>query len=96
MYRPYIYFHYTPGYGLTAEGREVRRGNLAVVKKFLDDGGDVETIGGRFHGTLLLESCRFRTCKVSRHGCLKKGGFMHASGIRQHRALYTSVVSSVE
>lgn len=34
------------------------------MKRFLDEGGDVETIGGRFHSTLLTEACRFRAAKV--------------------------------
>lgn len=48
----------------TCTPRAIRRENLAEVKRFLDEGGDVETIGGRFHATLLTEACRFRAAKV--------------------------------
>lgn len=34
------------------------------MKRFLDEGGDIETIGGRFHSTLLIEACRFHVAKV--------------------------------
>lgn len=44
--------------------RALRRENLAEVKRFLDEGGDVETVGGRFHSTLLTEASRFRVAKV--------------------------------
>ena len=44
--------------------RAIRRGNLAEVKRFLDEGGDIEAVGGRFHSTLLTEACRFRAAKV--------------------------------
>eukprot|EP00752_Nemacystus_decipiens_P006464 g5821.t1 len=44
--------------------RAIRRENLADVKRFLDEGGDIETTGGRFHSTLLTEACRFRAAKV--------------------------------
>ncbi|CAN0192114.1 unnamed protein product, partial [Scytosiphon promiscuus] len=44
--------------------RAIRRANLAEVKRFVDEGGNIETVGGRFHSTLLTEACRFRATKV--------------------------------
>ena len=52
---------------------------MAEVKSFLDAGGDVETFGGRFHGTLLLESCRFHTAEVA-DLLLERGAAVKVSG----------------
>lgn len=59
--------------------RAIRRGNLAEVKRFLDEGGDVETVGGRFHSTLLTEASRFRVAKVI-DLLLEKGAVANVSG----------------
>lgn len=48
------------------------------MKCFLDSGGDVDTFGGRFHGTLLLESCRHHTHKVAEL-LLERGAAVNAS-----------------
>lgn len=49
------------------------------MKRFLDSGGYVDTFGGRFHGTLLLESCRHHTDKVAEL-LLERGAAVNASG----------------
>lgn len=59
--------------------RAIRRENLADVKRFLDEGGDIETIGGRFHSTLLTEACRFRVAKVT-NLLLERGAAANVSG----------------
>ncbi|CAM9578981.1 unnamed protein product [Ectocarpus fasciculatus] len=59
--------------------RAIRRGNLAEVKRFLDEGGNVETVGGRFHSTLLTEACRFRATKVI-DLLLERGAAANVSG----------------
>ncbi|CAN0204170.1 unnamed protein product, partial [Hapterophycus canaliculatus] len=59
--------------------RAIRRGNVAEVKRFLDEGGSIETIGGRFHSTLLTEACRFRVTKVV-NLLLERGAAANASG----------------
>lgn len=60
-------------------GRAVRRGNLAEVKRFLDEGKSIEAVGGRFHGTLLLESCRYHTVKIAIL-LLERGAATNVSG----------------
>lgn len=59
--------------------RAIRRGNLAEVKRFLDEGGSIETVGGRYHGSLLLESCRHHTIKVAEL-LLDRGANVNVSG----------------
>ncbi|CAM9683521.1 unnamed protein product, partial [Laminaria digitata] len=59
--------------------RAIRRGNLAEVKRFLDEGNDIEAVGGRFHGTLLLESCRYHSAKVT-DLLLERGASVNVSG----------------
>lgn len=59
--------------------RAIRRENLAEVKRFLDEGGDIETIVGRFHSTLLTEACRFRAAKVT-DLLLDRGAAANVSG----------------
>lgn len=59
--------------------RAIKRGNLAEVKRFLDEGGDVETVGGRFHSTLLTEASRFRVVKVI-DLLLERGAAANVSG----------------
>lgn len=59
--------------------RAIRRGNLAEVKRFLDEGGDIEAVGGRFHSTLLTEACRFRAAKVVEL-LLDRGAAAYVSG----------------
>lgn len=59
--------------------RAIRRGNLADVKHFLDEGGDIEAVGGRFHCTLLTEASRFRVAKVI-DLLLERGAAANVSG----------------
>lgn len=59
--------------------RAIRRANLAEVKRFLDEGGNIETTAGRFHSTLLTEACRFRATKVV-DLLLERGAAANVSG----------------
>lgn len=49
------------------------------MKRFLDEDNDIEAVGGRFHGTLLLESCRYHSVKVT-DLLLERGASVNESG----------------
>lgn len=49
------------------------------MQRFLDEGHDIEAVGGRFHGTLLLESCRYHSAKVT-DLLLERGASVNISG----------------
>lgn len=57
----------------------IRNGDISKVKRFLDEGCDTHATGGRFHGTFLMETCRFQNTEIV-DMLIERGAEVNTSG----------------